>query len=120
MAKQSSLAKRMQAALDTNEQFVRELVGQFDADTVIITLSEEFGFGYDRQIRFLNRWTEIREEFAGALYPRRDPEADVKQEHLDARIRGIMDRAGKAEGFLPFRQRYPMLVDVSYKARGQR
>lgn len=120
MAKQSNMMQRIQARIDANEALVRELVGQFDADTTLIALAEEFGFGYDRLTRFLKKWTETREEYLGALLPKRDPEADVKQEHLDARLRGIMERAGKEAGFLTFKQRYPMLVDVSYKARGER
>ena len=118
MAKQSGLLQKIQRRDHVREIIVREIVGQYDADTIIIALVEEFGFGYDRIMRVLRRWTEIRDTYEGALSPQKDPEGDVKQEHLDARIRAIMENAGKEADFLPFAKRYPAIDDVDYKGGG--
>lgn len=117
MGKQSGLMKKIIQRDRTREIIVREIVGQYDADTIIIALAEEFGFGYDRIMRALRRWTEIRDTYEGALSPQKDPEGDVKQEHLDARIRSIMAQAGKEADFMPFSKRYPAIDDVDYIGR---
>ena len=117
MGKQSGLLARQRARDSVNEKLVRDVIGQFDLDTAILALSEVYGFGYERQVRFLAAWQKIREEDAGALLVRRDPEADVKQEHLDKALREIMRRAKKEHDFMPFRERYPMLMEISYERK---
>ncbi len=117
MAKQSGFLVRQKAQALVREKFVRELVGQFDADTVIIALCETYGFGYKRLIRFLDAWTKTRERYVAAVFPKADPEADVAQEHLDNALREIMRRGGKEHDFMPFKERYPMLMDVSYERK---
>jgi hypothetical protein len=117
MGKQSGLLQKIQQRDHVREIIVREIVGQYDADTIIIALAEEFGFGYDRIMRLLRRWTEVRDTYEGALSPQKDPEGDVKQEHLDARIRAIMAKAGKEADFLSFAKRYPAIDDVDYNGR---
>lgn len=117
MAKQSGLLKKIQRRDKVHEIIVREITGQYDADTVIIALAEEFGFGYDRIMRLLRRWTEVRSRYEGALSPQKDDEGDVKQVHLDRKILEIMAQAGKAADFMPFKKRYPAIDDVDYTAR---
>lgn len=118
MGKQSGLLRKIQQRDHTREIIVREIVGQYDADTIIIALAEEFGFGYDRIMRLLRRWTEVRDRYEGALSPQKDKEGDVKQEHLDRKILEIMAQAGKEADFLPFAKRYPAIDDVDYKGGG--
>lgn len=117
MGKQSGLLKKIQRRDKVHEIIVREITGQYDADTVIIALAEEFGFGYDRIMRLLRRWTEVRSRYDGALSPQKDDEGDVKQVHLDRKILEIMAQAGKAADFMPFKKRYPAIDDVDYTAR---
>lgn len=117
MAKKSGLLERQRERDHIREMIIRDLVGQFDADTIIIAMNLELGIGYDRLMRVLKRWSELRDQFVGALAPNVDPEGDVKQEHLDAVIRGIMERAGKGDQFQPFRERYPQIDDISYMKR---
>ena len=93
MAKRSGFLVRQKARELAREALVRQIVGQFDTDTAIIALCEVFGFGYERQIRFLNAWQKKREEYVGAMFPKADNEADVKQEHLDSELRE--DETGK-------------------------
>lgn len=118
MAKQSGLIQKIQRRDHVREIIVREIVGQYDADTIIIALAEEFGFGYDRIMRLLRRWTQVRDTYEGALSPQKDKEGDVKQEHLDRKILEIMAQAGKAADFMPFEKRYPAIDDVDYKGGG--
>ena len=118
MGKQSGLLQKIQRRDHVREIIVREIAGQYDADTIIIALAEEFGFGYDRIMRLLRRWTEVRDRYEGALSPQKDKEGDVKQEHLDRKILEIMEQAGKEADFLPFAKRYPAIDDVDYKGGG--
>ena len=41
----------------------------------------------------------------------------MKQEHLDKALREIMRRAKKEHDFMPFRERYPMLMEISYERK---
>lgn len=114
MGKQSGFLQRQRQREHEREMVVREIVGQFDADTIIITLNEQLGIGYDRMMRVLTRWTEIREAYIGALSQNKDKEGDVKQEKLDGAIRRIMKQAGREAAFQPFAQRYPQIAKETY------
>lgn len=117
MAKRSGFLVRQKARELARDALVRQIVGQFDTDTAIIALCDVFGFGYRRLLRFLEAWQKKREEYVGAMFPKEDNEADVKQEHLDSELREIMRRAKKEHDFMPFKERYPMLMEVSYERK---
>lgn len=84
---------------------------QYMTDMVQIALNEELGLGYDTIMRVTDRWCENMKQYKRALNSK-DPEADVAQEHIDRILTRII--RGKAE-LMPFKQRYPELLEVKYK-----
>lgn len=79
-------------------------------DTLIITLQEEYGWGYDRLMNLMVQWDRNRKKFQEAINPD-NVEADVAQDHIDR----IMERIirGKQE-MIPFQERYPTLKKIKY------
>lgn len=94
---------------------VGERVGQqLMSDCMMLTLNEEFGFGYDRIKRafvsVMKKYNQYHDALDGG------PEADYVQERLDAAIRRIMkDR----ERFCPFEERYPDIKKTTYGKKGK-
>ena len=89
---------------------VELIVKQYCIDTLIITLQEEYGWGYDRLMNLMVQWDRNRKKFQEAINPD-NVEADVAQDHIDR----IMERIirGKQE-MIPFQERYPTLKKIKY------
>ena len=89
---------------------VELIVKQYCIDTLIITLQEEYGWGYDRLMNLMVQWDRNRKKFQEAINPD-NVEADVAQDHIDR----IMERIihGKQK-MIPFEERYPTLKKIKY------
>ena len=90
---------------------VELIVKQYCVDTLIITLHEQEGWGYDRLMRLLDAWFATRKKYQEAINPDVYVEADVAQEHIDRIMRQII--RGKTE-LIPFAERYPTLKKIKY------
>lgn len=117
MGKQSGFLMKQQQIQNNVMQAAELLAKQYMMDTVQVTLHKDFGWGYDRQLKFLEAWEKRRAEYRAALNPKKDKEADVAQDHLDKAISEIL--AGRCE-LIPFAERYPDLAKVSYDPKGGR
>lgn len=110
MAKQSAYLQRRDAELDAAFLAGAAMAAQFAADTLQMTMHQQEGWGYDRIMRVTNEWMETQREYRPALNCK-NPEADVRQEHMDRVLAQIIN--GKAE-LIPFPARYPDLKKIKY------
>lgn len=101
---------RIQAEKQKAYRVAEHLMEQFMTDTLHIA-ANRFGMGYDRIMRLSEIWLEVQKEYAGAMNPVRNVEADVDQEHMDRELTRII--RGK-QALIPFDERYPMLKKVRY------
>ena len=104
LAKQENVRKAYSMAAET-------VMKQFMLDTMMIAISEEFGFGADRIERLIKRWGRIYTEYYPCLNATSSDEADVLRYKLDMEIKPLI-----SENFLfePFEKRYPDLKKVKY------
>lgn len=110
MAKQSGYLQRRDAVLDAAFNAGAAMAAQFAVDTLQMTMHQQEGWGYDRIMRVTNEWMETQREYRPALNCK-NPEADVRQEHMDRVLAQIIN--GKAE-LIPFPARYPDLKKIKY------
>lgn len=110
MAKQSAYLQRREAELDATFNAGAAMAAQFAVDTLQMTMHQQEGWGYDRIMRVTHAWMETQREYRPALNCK-DPEADVRQEHMDRVLAEII--SGKAE-LIPFPDRYPDLKKIKY------
>lgn len=110
MAKQSAYLQRRDAELDAVFLAGAAMAAQFAVDTLQMTMHQQEGWGYDRIMRVTNEWMETQREYRPALNCR-NPEADVRQEHMDRVLAQIIN--GKTE-LIPFPARYPDLKKIKY------
>lgn len=110
MAKQSAYLQRRNAELDATFYAGAAMAMQFAMDTLQMALHQTEGWGYDRIMRITQAWLETQREYKPALNCK-DPEADVRQEHMDRVLAQIIN--GKAE-LIPFPDRYPDLKKIKY------
>ena len=110
MAKQSAYLQRRNAELDAAFNAGAAMALQFATDTLQITIHQKNGWGYDRVMRLTHDWIDTQREYKPALNCK-DPEADVRQEHMDRVLAQIIN--GKAE-LIPFPDRYPDLKKIKY------
>lgn len=110
MSRNNAYLDKRRAEKDAFMHQVEGLIKQFMADTLVIALNQEAGWGFDRLQRLMDRWEACRVEFRPALNPS-DPEADVAQEHLDRALREIV--RGRMD-LIPWEERYPDLKRVRY------
>ena len=110
MAKQSAYLQRRDAQLDAVFWAGATMAAQFAVDTLQMTMHQQEGWGYDRIMRVTNEWMETQREYRPALNCK-DPEADVRQVHMDRVLAQIIN--GKAE-LIPFPARYPGLKKIRY------
>jgi hypothetical protein len=95
-------------------QHVESVIRQYDSDTLIITIHEEFGWGYDRIMRLLLAWKERQVTYREAVNPDnkdKQNESDYWQEQLDRMMVQII--RGKQD-LIPFDERYPTLEKIKY------
>lgn len=110
MAKQSGYLQRREAELDATFYAGAAMAMQFAMDTLQMALHQTEGWGYDRIMRITQAWLETQREYKPALNCK-DPEADVRQEHMDRVLAQIINE--KAE-LIPFPDRYPDLKKIKY------
>lgn len=110
MAKQSGYLQRRNAELDVAFLAGAAMAAQFAVDTLQMTMHQQEGWGYTRIMRVTHEWMEIQREYKSALNCK-DPEADVRQVHMDRVLAEIIN--GKAE-LIPFPARYPDLKKIKY------
>lgn len=88
------------------------IVKQYCIDTLLITLHEQHGWGYDRLMQLLDDWQATRIKYKDAVNP--DPK-DKKNEttYQQAKIDRMMVQIirGKQE-LIPFEERYPTLRKI--------
>lgn len=87
------------------------MAAQFAVDTLQMTMHQKEGWGYDRIMRVTHEWMETQREYRPALNCK-DPEADVRQVHMDRVLTQII--SGKQE-LHPFESRYPELKKIKYR-----
>lgn len=110
MAKQSGYLQRRDAELDAAFNAGAAMALQFATDTLQITIHQKDGWGYDRVMRLTHDWIDTQREYKPAL-DCRNPEADVRQEHMDRVLAEII--SGKAE-LIRFPERYPNAKKIKY------
>lgn len=110
MAKRSAYLQRRDAELDAAFNAGAAMALQFATDTLQITIHQKDGWGYDRIMRLTHDWIDTQREYKPAL-DCRNPEADVRQEHMDRVLAEII--SGKAE-LIRFPERYPNAKKIKY------
>lgn len=85
---------------------------QYLLDTLLITMHEDFGWGYERCKRLEGKWSETFDVYFTALEG--GMEADVYQERLDRALREIV---GENQQFYTFPERYPEIKRRDYEPR---
>lgn len=113
MAKQSGYLHRREAELNAAFLAGAAMAAQFAVDTLQMTMHQQEGWGYNRIMRVTHEWMEIQREYKSALNCK-DPEADVRQVHMDRVLKEII--RDKAE-LIPFPDRYKELKKVTYGGR---
>lgn len=113
MAKQSGYLQRREAELDATFNAGAAMAMQFAMDTLQMALHQTEGWGYDRIMRITHNWVAVQREYKPAL-DCRNPEADVRQEHMDRVLAEII--RDKAE-LIPHAERYKDLKKVTYGGR---
>lgn len=111
MTKQSAYLQRRDAQLDAVFWAGAAMAAQFAVDTLQMTMHQKEGWGYDRIMRVTHEWMETQREYRPALNCK-DPEADVRQVHMDRVLTQII--SGKQE-LHPFESRYPELKKIKYR-----
>ena len=101
---------RTQMLLDVMQRTMK----QYMLDTLLITMHEDFGWGYDRLSRLAEKWGETYDVYFPAMQS--TDESDVYQERLDrATLRYIGDNQ-----FYSFAERYPEIYQLGYGTRREK
>ena len=109
--KKNAYLERQKAAKTDFMNSVELIIKQYCVDTLLITMHEEYGWGYDRLFTLMKQWEDNRKRFQEAINPD-CVEADVAQERIDRIMNHIIK--GKQE-LVPFAERYPTLKQIKYK-----
>ena len=80
-------------------------------DTLLITMHEDFGWGYDRLSRLAEKWGETYDVYFPAMQS--TEESDVYQERLDRATRSYIGD----NQLYPFAERYPEIRQLGYGPR---
>lgn len=110
MAKQSGMIAFAEQFAQAKVEAAQRLISQYMTDTLQMTLHQTEGWGYERIMRLMEAWQQTQKEYTPALNSN-DPEADVRQEHMDRVLAQIIN--GKAK-LIPFPDRYPDLKKIKY------
>lgn len=98
---------RTQMLLDVMQRTMK----QYMLDTLLITMHEDFGWGYDRLSRLAEKWGETYDVYFPAMQS--TDESDVYQERLD---RATLSYIGDNQ-FYSFTERYPEIKQLGYGPR---
>ena len=112
--KPSGMLQKRSAVTQQLLDVMQRTMKQYMLDTLLVTMHEDFGWGYDRLTRLEARWSETYDHFSPALQS--TDESDVYQERLD---RATLDFVGDHE-FIPFPERYPEIKRLSYEPKRRR
>ena len=113
MAKQSGMIAFAEQFAQAKVDAAQRLTSQYMIDTLQMTLHQTEGWGYERIMRITHNWVAVQREYKPAL-DCRNPEADVRQEHMDRVLAEII--RDKAE-LIPHAERYKDLKKVTYGGR---
>lgn len=113
--KESGYLKKQAAIQQAMLEAGMNVMQQYMFDTALITMHEDFGWGYDRLKQLEQKWSETVDAFFTALDA--TGESDVYQERLD---NGLLSFIGDRQEFVPFATRYPDIRRLGYGARGKR
>lgn len=111
MGKTSGIQRYAEQFAQAKVEAAQRLISQYMIDTMQMTLHQTEGWGYDRIMRVTHEWMETQREYRPALNCK-DPEADVRQVHMDRVLTQII--SGKQE-LHPFESRYPELKKIKYR-----
>ena len=110
MGKTSGIQRYAEQFAQAKVEAAQRLISQYMIDTMQMTLHQTEGWGYDRIMRVTHEWMETQREYRPALNCK-DPEADVRQEHMDRVLAEIIRDKAK---LIPFPDRYKDLKKVRY------
>ena len=110
MGKTSGMQRYAEQFAQAKVEAAQRLISQYMIDTLQMTLHQTEGWGYDRIMRITHNWVAVQREYKPAL-DCRNPEADVRQEHMDRVLAEII--SGKAE-LIRFQDRYPNAKKIKY------
>lgn len=110
MAKQSGMIAFAEQFAQAKVDAAQRLTSQYMIDTLQMTLHQTEGWGYERIMRITHNWVAVQREYKPAL-DCRNPEADVRQEHMDRVLAEIIRDKAK---LIPFPDRYKDLKKVRY------
>lgn len=109
--KKNAYLEKKRAEKEAFMNRVQSVVVQYCVDTMIITLNDKEGWGYDRLMRLMRDWHDTMVEYADSINPSMSVEADVQQEKIDRLLVQII--RGKQK-LIPFAERYPTLAKIKY------
>lgn len=113
--KESGYLKKQAAIQQAMLEAGMNVMQQYMFDTALITMHEDFGWGYDRLKQLEQKWSETVDAFFTALDA--TGESDVYQERLDKALQSFI---GDRQEFIPFAVRYPDIKRLGYGTRGKR
>lgn len=111
MGQKNAYLARKEAEKTAFMHDIESIVHQYDADTLMITLHEEFGWGYDRLMDLSKKWKQRQVEYREAVNPDKKNESDIQQARIDRMLVQII--RGKQK-LIPFDERYPALRKIKY------
>ena len=111
MVKKNAYLEKKESEKKAFMNSVELIVKQYCIDTLLITLHEKEGWGYDRLMRLMDDWQKTRLKYMDAINPDVKNEADYQQEKIDRLMVQII--RGKQE-LVPFAERYPTLKKIKY------
>lgn len=113
--KRSGLLAQRDALTQTKLDIMQRTMKQYMLDTLLITMHDDFGWGYDRLTRLADRWGETFDHYFPALQS--TDESDVYQELLD---RATLSFLAGHQDLIPFRDRYPEIKQLGYEPKRRR
>ena len=109
--KRSGVLQKRDALTQERLDVMQRTMKQYMLDTLLITMHEDFGWGYERLSRLAEKWSETYDRYFPALQSTDD--SDVWQERLDrATLAFLGDRT-----FYPFPERYPEIKRLGYEPK---
>lgn len=109
--KRSGLLQKRDALTQERLDVMQRTMKQYMLDTLLITMHEDFGWGYERLSRLAEKWGETYDRYFFALQS--TDESDVWQERLD---RATLAFLGE-HAFYPFPERYPEIKRLGYEPK---
>ena len=113
--KKSGLLQKRDALTQERLDVMQRTMKQYMLDTLLITMHEDFGWGYERLSRLAEKWGETYDRYFPALQS--TDESDVWQERLDRATLAFL--AGHQE-LIPFPERYPEIKRLGSEPKRRR